>query len=293
MRLFVLTARRVPDVASPLLVQVSERLRALGHEVEHGTPEEMLVDAVGITPGHDLYLLKSHTELALSVTGALAAQGARILNPYDACAAAQDKLLANRRLHAAGVPVPRTFVTASYDRIADCLDGKPKIVKPLRGHRGAGVEVVDTGADLVGRPQPAGPLIVQDLIEGPGEDLKVYVVGDRVWAVRKPFSPTSFSVPGRPVPVTREVEDIALRAAAATGLGLFGLDIIEGADGPVVVDTNYFPGYKGCVGVAGPMAAYIHDYATGAVDLVLPSMPHSARPAVIGAVIGRERMPVA
>jgi ribosomal protein S6--L-glutamate ligase len=123
---------------------------------------------------------------------------------------------------------------------------------------------------------------VQDLIEGPGEDLKVYVVGDRVWAVRKRFSPTSFSVPGRPVPVTREVEDIALCAAAATGLGLFGLDIIEGTDGPVVVDTNYFPGYKGCVGVADLMAAYIHDYATGAVNLVLPPMAHSPLPAVVG-----------
>jgi ribosomal protein S6--L-glutamate ligase len=147
---------------------------------------------------------------------------------------------------------------------------------------------VETGADLLSGPQPAGPLIVQDLIEGPGEDLKVYVVGDRVWAVRKPFSATSFSVPGKPVPVTPEVEDIALRAAAATGLGLFGLDIIEGTDGPVVVDTNYFPGYKGCVGVADPMAAYIHGYATGAVQLVLPPMPRAACPAVVG----RERVSV-
>ena len=68
MRLFVLTARRVPDVPSPLLVEVSEHLRVLGHDVEHGTPEQMLVDAVGITPGHDLYLLKSHTELCLLYT---------------------------------------------------------------------------------------------------------------------------------------------------------------------------------------------------------------------------------
>jgi glutathione synthase/RimK-type ligase-like ATP-grasp enzyme len=282
MRMFILTARRVPDVPSPLLVEVSDRLRALGHEVEHGTPEQMLVDAVGLTPGHDLYLLKSHTELALSVTAALAAQGARILNPYHACAAAQDKLLANRRLHAAGVPVPRTFVAADYDLIGECLDGTPKVVKPLRGHRGEGVEVVGSRAALVGRRQPPGPLIVQDLIDGPGEDLKVYVVGERVWAVRKPFSATSFSVAGRPVPVTREIRDIALRAAAATGLGLLGLDIIEGVDGPVVVDANYFPGYKGCVGVAAPMAAYVHDYAKGAVDLVLPPMLPSADPAVIG-----------
>jgi ribosomal protein S6--L-glutamate ligase len=284
MRLYFILVRRVPDVPSPLLVEVSERLRALGHVVNQGTPEDLVVDARGISPGHDLYLLKSHTELALSVASALAARDGRILNPYDACAAAQDKLLANRRLHAAGVPVPRTFVTGDYDRVAELLDGRPMIVKPLRGHRGIGVEQVRRAGDLIGRPRPDGPLIVQDLIDGPGEDLKVYVVGDCVWAVRKPFSAHSFAVPGRPVPVTAEIEDIAARTAAATGLGLFGLDVIEGPAGPVVVDLNYFPGYKGCVGVAPVMTSYIHAYANGAVELALPPMPPVPRPAVMGDV---------
>ena len=279
MRLFFLVVRRVPDVPSPLLVEVSERLRALGHEVEHGTTEDLLVDANGLTPAHDLYLLKSHTELALSVAAGLHAQGARLLNPYPACAAAQDKLLANRRLHAAGVPVPRTFVTGSWQRVAEVLDGRPRIVKPVRGHRGAGVEVVRTAAEVEHRPAPSTALVVQDLVEGPGEDLKVYVVGDRVWAVRKPFSPDSFTRPGRAVPVTPEVEEIALRAGAATGLGLFGLDIIEGPDGPVVVDLNYFPGYKGCVGVAEPMTAFIHRYADGGSDLALPALRPAVHPA--------------
>jgi ribosomal protein S6--L-glutamate ligase len=282
-RLCFLLVRRVPDVPSPLLVEVGRRLTALGHLVEAGTPEGMLVDACGISPNHDLYLLKSHTELALSVAAALAARDARMLNPYAACAAAQDKLMANRRLHAAGVPVPRTWVAGDYRRVAALLDGSPRIVKPLRGHRGAGVEVVHSPDDVAGRPEPPGPLVVQDLVDGPGEDLKVYVVGERVWAVRKPFSPDSFTRPGRPVPVTAEVEDLALRAGAATGLGLFGLDVIEGPDGPVVVDLNYFPGYKGCAGVAGPMTDYIHAYATGAADLELPRMPAVPRPAVIGA----------
>jgi ribosomal protein S6--L-glutamate ligase len=282
-RLFFILVRRVPDVPSPLLVEVAERLRQLGHEVEQGIPERMSVDARGISPGHDLYLLKSHTELALSVAGTLAAHGARLLNPYDACAAAQDKLQANRRLHAAGVPVPRTYVTGGWDRVAELVRTGPKIVKPLRGHRGAGVEVVRSPADVGGRPEPAGPLVVQDLIDGPGEDLKVYVVGERVWAVRKPFSPGSFAVPGRPVRVGAAVEDIAHRTAAATGLGLFGLDVIEGPAGPVVVDLNYFPGYKGCRGVAGPMTAYIHRYAIGSAAPRLPPMPPVGEPVVLGA----------
>lgn len=272
MRILFLLARRVPDVTSPLVLEVSERLEALGHHVEHALTEDLAVDACGLAPSHDLYVLKSHTELALSVAGSLAAQGARLLNGYDACAAAQDKLQANRRLHAAGVPVPRTHVTADPGMVAALLEEGPKVVKPLRGHRGEGMRILRSPRDLTGQPVSPGPLVVQDLVPGPGEDLKVYVVGQRVWAVRKAFSPTSFTRPGRPVAVTPEVESIALRAGAATGLGIFGLDMIEGPEGPVVVDLNYFPGYKGCDNVAAPMTRYVDDYARGTFELLLPAL---------------------
>jgi glutathione synthase/RimK-type ligase-like ATP-grasp enzyme len=273
MRLYLILVRRVPPVPSPLLVDVAARLRTRGYEVESGTPEEMLVDAGRLTWSHDLYLLKSHTELALSLAASLHAQGARLLNPYPACAAAQDKVLAVRRLRAAGVPVPRTFVTADLGRLRELLEERaPLLVKPVRGHRGTGVHVLHGPPDLAELPELHGPVVVQDFVAGPGEDLKVYVVGERVWMVRKPFSPSSFSVPGRPAAVTPEVEAIALRAGAACGLGLFGLDVIESPDGPVVVDLNYFPGYKGCADVAGPMAAFIADFAESRCELRLPPL---------------------
>ena len=100
-------------------------------------------------------------------------------------------------------------------------------------------------------------MLVQEHIPGPGEDLKVYVVGDQVFAVRKPFSETSFAVPGRPVRVDAEVRALALRAGRALGLGLFGLDVIESPDGPVVVDANYFPGYKGVPDAGRLIGEYI------------------------------------
>lgn len=273
MRIFVITVRRVPDVPSPLLLEAADLLRARGHEVTFGTPEQMLVDACGLAPAHDLYLLKSHTELALSVAAALDAQGARILNPYAVSAATQDKLLANRRLHAAEVPVPHTFVTGDWGRVAEARSRGPLVVKPVRGHRGQGVELVTHATDLAGRAEPMSPLVVQDHVPGPGEDLKVYAVGEQVWAVRKPFSSNSFSVPGRPVAVGADIRAIAHRIGEVTGLGLFGFDVIEGPGGPVVVDLNYFPGYKGCVDVAGPLAAYVEDHGARPT----PSIPSLLR----------------
>ena len=73
----------------------------------------------------------------------------------------------------------------------------------------------------------------------------------------------SFTVPGRPVPVTPEVRDIALRCGQAMGLSLYGLDVIESPDGPFVVDVNYFPGYKGVPGGAAAIAEHIDARARG------------------------------
>jgi ribosomal protein S6--L-glutamate ligase len=268
MKLFFLTATRVPDVPSPLLLEVTDLLRRRGHEVGHATFERTLVDVGRLVPDHDLYLLKSHTELSLSLAALLDEQGARLLNPFDASAATQDKLRTHRRLEAAGVPVPRTLATGDYSCVCELLDnGAPLVLKPVRGHRGAQVEMIRDPSQLRGRPAPPAPVLVQRFVDGPGEDLKVYVVGSHVWAVRKPFGPLSFTRPGHAVSVSHEVEGIALSAGAAMGLAIYGLDVIESPDGPVVVDLNYFPGYKGCTGVAAPMAAYIDAYARGLVHL--------------------------
>jgi ribosomal protein S6--L-glutamate ligase len=115
-------------------------------------------------------------------------------------------------------------------------------------------------------------LIIQEFIEGTGEDLKIYVVGEQVFAVSKPFSESSFTVPGRPVPVSEEIRQIALRCGQVCGLGLYGLDIIESARGPFVVDVNYFPGYKGVPDVAPIIADYIDGYARGRYSLNPPGV---------------------
>ena len=95
--------------------------------------------------------------------------------------------------------------------------------------------------------------------------------------MQKPFSETSFAVPGRPVPVSEEVRRIALRCGEVCGLGLYGLDIIESPHGPFVVDVNYFPGYKGVPDVAPLIADYIDGYARGQVTLKSPGGNLSSR----------------
>lgn len=248
-------ARRVPPVTSPILLDTFRLLQARGFHVESGIAEDLVTRPDELEARHDLYVLKSHTELALSLAGTLHAQGAPLLNPYPSCLATQNKIVASRLLRSAGVPTPSTWVTGDFTLLRDVAS--PLIIKPYLGHRGAGLRIVRDRDALTALPPPDSPMIVQEYIEGAGEDLKVYVVGDHVAAVRKPFAPDSFTRPGQPCPVSRDVWDIALCCGRAFGLGLYGLDIIESPRGPFVVDLNTFPGYKGVPDAAPLLADYI------------------------------------
>jgi glutathione synthase/RimK-type ligase-like ATP-grasp enzyme len=103
-----------------------------------------------------------------------------------------------------------------------------------------------------------GPWIVQEYIEGPGFDLKVYGVGDRLAARRTVFTPGVFDAPREPF----RLEDPAIarwsrEAALACRLVCFGIDFILSPDGPVIVDVNAFPGYRGVLEAVEWLAAAV------------------------------------
>jgi ribosomal protein S6--L-glutamate ligase len=272
MRLFFVLVRRIPAVPSPVLVDVFALLRTRGFEVASAIPEELVIRSDELRVEHDLYILKSHTELALSLAGVLETLGAQLLNPYRSCIATQDKIVASRRLRAAGVPTPRSWVTGDLSLMQQIVEETPLILKPYRGHRGAGILIVRDPLELAALPPPQEPMLIQEHVTGSGEDVKLYVVGEHVFAVRKEFSPTSFTRPGRPSAVDEDLRQIALACGGVLGLGLYGLDVLETETGPVVVDVNYFPGYKGVPGIAPLIAEYIEDYAQGRRVLELPPL---------------------
>ena len=265
MRLRFLLARRVPDGPSRIVIDATEILRARGFEVSSAIAEEQVQRPERLGPQADLWLLKSYTPLSLSLAGALHESGARLLNPYPACLAARNKIVAARVLHEAEIPAPASWVTGDLALLAPMARQMPLVVKPCMGWRGEGVRVVRSEGELLSLPRPQEPVLVQEFIPGPGEDLRVYVAGEQVFATRKPFSAGSFAVPGRPVPVSEEVRRIALRCGEAFGLTLFGLDLIEADDGPRVVDVNYFPGYKGVPGAAEAVADAIAAAVAGEI----------------------------
>jgi ribosomal protein S6--L-glutamate ligase len=195
-------------------------------------------------PAADVFLIKGGDPAVLCAAGAVADAGGACLNDLAATLRGIDKARVLALLDRAGLPVPATTVAADADAVAGLLRtaATPRFVKPLRGRLGRGAGVLCPGE----RPAGAGPWLVQEVIDGPGFDYKVCGVGGLAAVLRVRVEPGRLDVPRVPVPDPDPgLVRLGLRTADVCGLLCWGVDVVTCADGPVIVDVNTFPGYRG------------------------------------------------
>jgi ribosomal protein S6--L-glutamate ligase len=191
-------------------------------------------------------------------------QGVPTINPRAAIAAVHNKAEMTIALSAAGIPTPRTWL-GSPQMVAQQLAGKdfPVIVKPVFGDNCRGLECVPSREQLIALQWPEPLAIVQQFIPGLSSDLKLYCIGRKVWAVRKP-SPLAAMlsphlVPQAPqlLPVTAGWRDLALRCGEVFGLQLFGVDCLQTEAGTLVIEVNEFPNYSAVPGADEELSNYL------------------------------------
>jgi ribosomal protein S6--L-glutamate ligase len=243
--------------ASSTTEEIVARLREGGAEVEPIVAEARAWDLARTTPEHDLYVLKSKTRMTLRVAGALAANGARLVNSYESSRLAKDKVLHTALLANAGVPLPRSWAVASRSGLEELLERrecKAFLAKPSSGSMARGICRLVGVDDLAGADARAvivaleeqRPVLVMEQVPSDGRDLKIYVVGDWVSAIRRPFpARTEEEKRGQPAEVSGPIREAALACGRALGLELFGVDVLTHSGCSWVVDVNAFPSYKG------------------------------------------------
>jgi RimK family alpha-L-glutamate ligase len=182
--------------------------------------------------------------------------GFYMVNPPEAIEHCVDKYDILAILEDAGVPVPRTAAT---ENVAEALKafgelGGDVVVKPIFGSRGMGAtRVVDADiADTVFKAITFhhGVIYLQEFVPHGHSDIRAFVVDGRVIAAMRRVAEgwkTNYSRGARPAPATlnSEFEELAIKAARAVGCKIAGVDILEGPNGPKIVDVNSQPGWKG------------------------------------------------
>ncbi|WP_237535242.1 hypothetical protein [Streptomyces sp. SID3343] len=254
-------------------LDVVRQLDAWGHHVDIVRPGSSLIEMSDLirAGSHDAWVLKTVSGgPGLSILEAAAALGLTTINDARSIRSVRDKAVAAVIARANGLPMPITYFAAVPELLTQIpTDRYPLVVKPAGGSSGRAVHLVASperlariGAELIGE----GPLLAQVYVPNTGVDLKVYsVAGDLHATVRR--SPLHPEQPVREsrVPLPSGTAALMHRIGAVFGLDLFGVDIIEGPDGPMVVDINDFPSFR-CVpdGVARVARAVLDLAATGA-----------------------------
>ena len=260
-------------------VKVLNTLR-FGIELEHGEP--------------DLYFRGkqlSHYDAILPRIGAsLTYFGTAVVRQFEqmdvytpntaaGIANSRDKLRSLQILSRHDIGIPHsTFVRDRKDVLPAIarIGGAPVIIKILEGTQGVGVILAESNkvaeAIIETMHSARQNVLVQKFIaESRGRDLRAFVVGDRVVAAMRRVAQagefrSNVHRGGRAEMITLDAvyEETAVRAAQILGLRVAGVDMLEGNEGPLIMEVNSSPGLEGiegCTGldVAGAVVDYISD----------------------------------
>ena len=182
--------------------------------------------------------------------------------------------------HRIGIP-QTTFVRDKKDVLPaiERVGGAPVIIKLLEGTQGIGVllaETVKSAEAIIEllQSQKQNILIQKFVSESKGRDIRAFVVGDRVVAaMRRVAQGQEFrsNVHRGGIAERVDLDDVyretAVRAAQIMGLRVAGVDLLEGRDGPQIMEVNSSPGLEGIEGATQlDIAGSIIDYMAAQVD---------------------------
>ena len=178
-------------------------------------------------------------------------------NSADGILNSRDKLRSFQILSRHKIGIPATVFVRDKKDILPAIErvgGAPIIIKLLEGTQGIGVllantlEMATSIIELL-QSQKQNVLIQKFVAESKGKDIRAIVVGDQVVAAMRRVAQgqefrSNVHRGGKTevVELSDEYKETAIRAAKLMGLGIAGVDMLEGKDGPQIMEINSSPG---------------------------------------------------
>jgi [lysine-biosynthesis-protein LysW]--L-2-aminoadipate ligase len=266
-------------------VRIEEKL-ILDRLRERGVPFDKIDvrDAVFDLQGADwsqysavLIRCLSHTK-ALYAAKALEMQGVKTVNSHRVIEVCGDKILTTLALQERDIPTAPTQIAFSKDAglAAVAQIGYPAVLKPPVGSWGRliakvndreAAEAVIEHKEMLEEKRDT-PLYIQAYVDKPGRDIRSLVVGsETVYAVYRHaehwITNTARGGQTTSLAVSPEIDRLSRAAAEAVGGGIVAVDLMEDADGRLLVnEVNNTPEFHGAmestdVDIAGKMVDYV------------------------------------
>ncbi|MGY5142495.1 MAG: lysine biosynthesis protein LysX [Nitrosopumilus sp.] len=190
-----------------------------------------------------------------------------VINKFQVANVCGNKMFMTLLLKKHNVPTPKTYFSFTSESATENLEktGYPLVIKPVIGSWGRGVMAIrdkDTMdavceiRDITDSPHDR-IYYLQELVNRPPRDIRVITVGDQpVAAMYRKSSggfKTNVALGAEPelCPLTKEIEDLAVKASQAMGGGILGIDMMEDEkNGLIVHEVNNTVEFKGLSRVA-------------------------------------------
>jgi [lysine-biosynthesis-protein LysW]--L-2-aminoadipate ligase len=255
-------------------------LRERGAAFDRIDPRALALDLQGTGwDGYGVVLVRclSHSR-AYYISRWLADRGVPTVSPHETVVTCGDKVLTSAALQAAGLPIPRTVVAFSTESALVAIEemGYPVVLKPPVGSWGrllakvndreAAEAILEHKSTLGGYAH--GVFYIQEYVDKPARDIRTMVVGDQVvYAIYRRsghwITNTARGGEARPCPLTAEIVGLSLGAARAVGGGIVAVDLLETAEGRLLVnEVNHTPEFHGAAqatdtDIAGRIVAHL------------------------------------
>jgi ribosomal protein S6--L-glutamate ligase len=192
--------------------------------------------------------------------------GVFTISTSDAIQRSRDKLRSLQRLSKAGIGMPKTVFT-NYSRdveeVIEHVGGTPVIIKLLEGTQGLGVVLAESKNAAESVLEAFNGLqarvIVQEFIkEAKGADIRALVVdGQVVGAMKRQGKEGEFRSnlhrggSANIIKLDADELKLAMNASKALKLPVCGVDMLQSARGPLLLEVNSTPGLEGIEGATG------------------------------------------
>ncbi|HSJ12165.1 MAG TPA: 30S ribosomal protein S6--L-glutamate ligase [Gillisia sp.] len=178
----------------------------------------------------------------------------------------RDKLRSLQVLSRARLGLPKTVFTNYSKDVGEVIKhvgGAPLIIKLLEGTQGLGVVLAETKNAAESVIEAFNGLqarvIVQEFIkEAGGADIRALIVdGHVVGAMKRQGKEGEFRSnlhrggTASVIELTDDEENAAIKAAKSMGLGVAGVDMLQSARGPLILEVNSSPGLEGIEAATG------------------------------------------
>jgi RimK family alpha-L-glutamate ligase len=235
------------DYFIPSKVRVKINIESFRETFDQLEPRAALVRGFGAAPTQKIFF-------RLDLLSAIEEYGIKLINSRESLEIASDKFLTSIFLEQHNIPTPRTIICEEPSDALEAFEelGGDIVLKPLYGSKGIGITRINDKAFAENVIFTLGQFntvfYLQEFIEHYDRDIRILILGNKaiagMYRISDNWKTNVYAgAKVKALELTKEIEELAIKAAMITKTEIAGVDIIESKNGLQVLEVNSIPGF--------------------------------------------------